>query len=109
MRYLTDREKHETKTKHLLSLIIKMFAAQFLNSAGMYFLLSFRQGQHFLKDDGLVVQISNLLIISGFLSVPLNFFQIDGKIQTLWRKFRYGFLKHDYLFQIQYNELYQLP
>jgi hypothetical protein len=109
IKFMTDRERHETKTKHLISLIIKMFVAQFLNTAAMYFLLSFRQGQHFLLDDGLVVQISNLMIISGFISVPLNFFQIDSKIQWLWKKFRYGFLDHDILFQIQYNEINQLP
>lgn len=86
-----------------------MFAACFLNTAVMFFLLSLRQGQHFLQDDGLVVQISNLMIISGLISIPLNFFQIDSKIQGYWRKFRYGFLDHDSLFQVQYNEIYQLP
>jgi ABC-type sulfate transport system permease subunit len=44
IKYMTDRERHESKTKYLISLVIKMFVAQFLNTAGMYFLLSFRQG-----------------------------------------------------------------
>lgn len=109
LKYMTDQERHETKTKHLVSLIVKMFLAQFLNTAGMYFFLSIKQGDYYLINDGLVVQISNLMIISGFISVPLNFFQIDGKIQSLWKKFKYGFLYHDLLFQIQYNQINQLP
>ncbi len=44
LKYMTDKERHETKTKHLISLIIKMFLAQFLNTAGMYFFLSLRYG-----------------------------------------------------------------
>jgi hypothetical protein len=90
-------------------MIIKMLAAVFLNTAVMYFFLNLVQGGHYLLDNGLIVQISNLMIISGFISIPLNFFQIDSKIKWYWRKFRYGFLDHDSLFQIQYNEIHQLP
>lgn len=75
----------------------------------MYFLLSFNQGNHYLLNDGLVVQISNLMIISGLISIPLNFFQIDSVLYRCWRRFRYGVIDHDELFQFQYNQIVQLP
>lgn len=103
IKFLTDRERHESKTKYMISMVIKMFISQFLNTAGMYFLLSFNQGNHYLLNDGLVVQISNLMIISGLISIPLNFFQIDSVLYRCWRRFRYGVIDHDELFQFQYN------
>jgi hypothetical protein len=57
-----------------------MLVSQVLNTAGIYFVLSFRQGSAYLRDDGLVVNISNLVIISGLLSIPSNFLGIDSKI-----------------------------
>jgi hypothetical protein len=83
--YSTEIEKHQTKTKQLISLITKTLIGQFLNNAIIYFLLSFRNPpQNYLMEGGLVSQVSNLVIISGLISIPMSFFQIDQKIQSKW-------------------------
>lgn len=74
----------------------------------MYFILNVLQGEQFLKGDGIVVQISRLMIISGIISIPVTFFQIDVRVKSYCRKYFQGYLNHDNLFQVHYNEINQL-
>lgn len=67
--YLTEGEKHPTRSNEVLSLIIKMVVSQFMNSAILYFVISRVLNDSFTSKVGLVLQITSFIIISGFISV----------------------------------------
>lgn len=86
---LTTFEKHQTGTDHNLSLVIKLLISQFFNTAMIYYIISKILPKPMLSSAGLVVTITSLITVSGFIQIATNAIQIPAILRwfNLWRKY----------------------
>lgn len=79
--YLTKWEKHQTKSDEKLSLTFKLVTSQFINTALIYYFISKILHQddkdELLSQEGLVFQISSLVLLEGLIDIAMNLFYID--------------------------------
>ena len=99
-----------TKTDEIISLIVKTVIAQFLNTAIIYYILSLiidfllANNYELYFDDGLVVNISSLIVISGAIQIGTNFFQFGEILGCICNCWKYQKEKNVNLFQIELNK-----
>jgi len=86
---LSDMEKHKTKSDRLSSLIIKIIVTQTINTSFIYFILYILTPTNPLGKAGLVKNVSDLVIVSGFISVVLQIFPPGYLIAKVQNYFRY--------------------
>lgn len=112
---LTEYERHKTMTNKLISLIIKIFISQFINTAFIFYLIQVYHHRPYMSSAGLVVQVSSLIVVYGFMSIFNNavYFPFWLRKLNLWYKYRYiMFSKAEQEvpnFQIRLNKDYEFP
>ena len=88
---LTSFEKHQTRSNHQASMIMKLLITQFTNSALVYYLITVISSRPFMTSAGLIVQVSSLILVSGFINIITNAVNIPYLMRKvkLWWKYRY--------------------
>lgn len=94
---VTEFEKQKTKTDQIISLITKTVAAQFLNTAVIYYIISIAATNFLppeknspLSDTGLVMKVTSLIAVSGFIQIMTNFVQFGEIIGSIMNKCKYS-------------------
>lgn len=88
---LTNWERHQSKAHAKSSLVGKLLIMQFLNTAIIYLALSYIRDEDetgIMSKEGLIFQISNLLIMSGFIQIFNNVVNTDFILRwvlLLWK------------------------
>ena len=81
-----------TKTDEIISLIVKTVIAQFLNTAIIYYIISLidivlsKDIKSSIDDNGLVVNITSLIVISGAIQIVTNFVQFGEIYKNIRRR-----------------------
>lgn len=111
---LTEREKHQTKTDYVFSLMTKSIISQFINTAFIYYMigvvadLTHSQNASVLSENGIVIKVSSLVAVSGGIQIVLNAVQVGNLYNDLLHKLN---IKEETvnMFQIELNQLLQDP
>lgn len=83
---LADSEKRLSKTGTLVSLITKNVISQFINSALIYYLITFVTPASFLFEmKDLKSKVESLIVIPGLIRIAINF--VNAKY--LFKKFQF--------------------
>ncbi len=113
---LTSFEKHQTRTNHLTSLVVKLLISQFINNALVYYIVTVISNRPYMTSAGLIVQVSFLIVFSGFINIAMNAVNIPYWMRkfNLWWKYRYLTFKDKKnvsvpTFQIKLNKDFELP
>lgn len=86
---LADMERHKTKSDHLNSLVIKIIVTQTINTSFIYFILYLISPSNPLGKAGLVKNVFDLVLVSGFISVVQQIFPLGYLLTKLKNKYRY--------------------
>ena len=86
---LTDMEKHKTKSDRLNSLIIKIIVTQTINTAFIYYIIWLMTPSSPLGKAGLVKNVFDLVLVSGFISVVLQIFPPNYLATKLYYNCKY--------------------
>jgi hypothetical protein len=106
---LADMEKHKTKSDRLTSLIIKIIVTQTINTAFIYYIIWVMTPTNPLGKAGLVKNILDLVIVSGFISVVLQIFPPSYLAKKFINDYKYKDKDYINMFQVQLNEILQQP
>ena len=106
---LADMEKHKTKSDRLNSLIIKIIVTQTINTAFIYFIIWLRTPSSPLGKAGLVNNVFDLVLVSGFISVVLQIFPPSYLAKKFINNYKYKDKECINMFQVQLNEILQQP
>lgn len=99
---LAESEKRLSKTGTIVSLITKNVISQFINSALIYYLITFVTPASFLFEmKDLKQKIESLIMISGLVRVLINFLNA----RYLLKKFQFEIYSKNN-FQIEFNRLF---
>ncbi len=102
---LADSEKRLSKTGTLISLITKNVITQFINSALIYYLITFVTPASFLFEmKDLKSKVESLIVIPGIIRIAINF--LNAKY--LLKKFQFEIYSKNN-FQVEFNKLYERP
>ena len=103
--YLTDGERHKTKSDHTTSLIVKIVVSQFINTAIIYYILARTHPEvEVLSENGLVVKVMSLVAVSGLVQIGMNIAQPGALISFVLNKCKYSRDKEINMFQVQLNK-----
>lgn len=80
---LTISEKHQSKSKYLMSMIIKTLITQFLNTSIIYYITDLIYPTPLLIEEGLVFQVSSLFLTSAFIQIIMNFAYISSLVKKI--------------------------
>lgn len=111
---LTEWEHHQNKSNEKFSLTVKLVITQFLNTALIYFILSVIRQENktgLMSQEGLVFQVSSLIVTSGVIQIIMNIIDIPAVIRILYIKWFYrGKSDDDEIneFQVHLNRTYEL-
>ena len=86
---LADMQKHKTKSERLNSLIIKIIVTQTINTSFIYFILYLIAPKNPLGKTGLVKNVFDLVLVSGFISVSLKIFPPSYLYTKLRNQYKY--------------------
>lgn len=100
-------EKHKTKSDRLNSLMIKIIVTQTINTAFIYFILSLISPSNPLGKTGLVKNVFNLVLVSGFINVFWELIAPIYSLKKLYYFFKYVGKENINMFQVQLNQLLQ--
>jgi hypothetical protein len=113
---LTDWERHKTKTDYIVSLMIKTIIAQFLNTAVIYYIISVTAALLLpdsenspLDENGLVMEVTSLVAVSGIIQIVMNALQPGTLFGSLMNWYRYRGKETVNMFQVQFNQELQDP
>jgi hypothetical protein len=86
-----------TKTDEIISLIVKTVIAQFLNTAIIYYIISlianiflFDDIESPLGENGLVMNITSLIAVSGAIQICTNFVQFGEIFNSICNCCKYS-------------------
>lgn len=85
VRQLTEFERHETRSKHLISLVVKTVVTQFINTAIIYYASEQITPTPYLSEEGLVFQVSSLFLTSAVIQVVINLVNPDAVMRSVQR------------------------
>lgn len=111
---LTSWERHENRSNEKLSLTIKLLVTQFINTVLIYYFISLIVNQEtnwaMLSQEGLIFQISSLVVTSGFIQIVTNLVNVPAMIR--WAKIKWHFRdlgKDDTvsMFQVNLNRMFE--
>lgn len=111
---LTEWEHHQNKSNEKFSLTVKLVITQFLNTAIIYFILSLIRQENktgLMSQEGLVFQVSSLIVTSGVIQIIMNMIDIPAWIRIIYIKWFYrGKADDDEIneFQVHLNRTYEL-
>ncbi len=103
-------------TNKLTSMVMKIFVSQFINTAFIFYLIQVFNHRPYLSSAGLVVQVSFMIVVSGFVSILSNAinFAYWFRVIKLW--YNYGIttnkiqgFKEIPTYQVKLNKDYELP
>lgn len=113
---LTEYEKHQTVTKKYTSQIIKTLIAQFINTAFIFYLIQLFNQRPYLSSAGLVVQVSTMLVVSGFISILTDAVNFPYIIRWAKLWYKYGYTTYNSAsqnsvptYQVKLNKDFELP
>jgi hypothetical protein len=93
---LTDWERHKTKTDYIVSLMAKSIMAQFANTAVIYYIISVVSIMFLppaqnspLNDNGLVMKVTSLVAVSGFIQILTNTVQVGTLFSCIFNRIKY--------------------
>lgn len=109
---LTDWERHQSMANQKASLVAKLLVTQFINTAMVYIALSKIRGDdsnELMSEQGLVYQISSMLVLSGFINILTNLINFGEIYQWVYLKYLlWGTDPNDIpMFQVTLNREYQ--
>ena len=107
MELLADMEKHKTKSDRLTSLIFKIIVTQTINTAFIYYIIWLMNPSNPLGKAGLVQNVFNLVLVSGFISVVLQIFPPSYLAKKFINNCKYKGKQYINMFQVQLNEILQ--
>lgn len=82
---------------------------QFLNTAIIYYIISIFDGIAALDQNGLLMKVTSLIAVSGFINIANNAIQLGTLFSCLMNKFKYNDKDTINMFQIQLNKEMQDP
>lgn len=82
---------------------------QFLNTAIIYYIISIFDGVAALDQNGLLMKVTSLIAVSGFINIANNAIQLGTLFSCLMNKFKYNDKDTINMFQIQLNKEMQDP
>ena len=111
---LTAWEQHESTNNEKLSLTIKMVVAQFINTVLIYYFIALivikEDINLMLTQNGLVMEISSLVITSGMIQILVNAVNVNATLRNLKLKWKLGIFDEKdeiALHQVKVNKMYE--
>jgi hypothetical protein len=71
-------------------MIIKTVITQFFNTAVIYYIISLVMPSPLLSDKGIVLQVTSLIVISGFIQIITNIIYVPDIIKKVMNRLNYG-------------------